>query len=164
MSATRPRTRDWYFLAVYFVGSGLLAALSFPRDLHHDVRLSIGQSEQTTGRIIAVTGTRKLTLPPRKVVDGKAMPPGLGSPVRLHRYDYEFELSDGRLYHGASFSGGGCYALDDRAGIRYVPSRPELSRAAGTTMDPMPFRALLILFPLLGIGILIRMLAGRRKA
>ena len=127
----------------------------------------VGMAEHATGRIIAVTGSRRLTLPPRARSEAPARRqpgPPAGSPVRLHRYDFEFTTAAGAAQYGFSFAGGGLYALGDKADVSYDATNPELCRAAGTHLDPSPWAAAIAIFPAFGLIVLAHMFWRNRRA
>lgn len=149
--------RNDLLLAVYLAGSALLAAVLFPYAVVSDLRLSFGSHVSVTGRITAVTGTRRFrwcALPAALVSrppDVTRRGPPSGSPIRLHRYDFEYRPANGHPRHDFSFAGGGRYAPGDAVSIRYLADKPRVSRATGTTRAPRPSRAIVLVFPLVGL-------------
>jgi hypothetical protein len=81
--------------------------------------------------------------------------------ARVYASQYEYSTADGETHTGAAYTRGAPLDPGQSLQVRYVPSRPHMSRAEGYPNAPLPcWAAFTLAFPLVGLGFII---AGVRR-
>ncbi|WOO43084.1 hypothetical protein [Rubellicoccus peritrichatus] len=133
---------------IFFGGMGLLfTKIFFPWSIIQELSLDLGNPATTDGRITVVEETNMTV-----------------NESTVWRYEFSFEDATETAHTGICFRTGSPWAAQETRTIEYLESNPSVARISGTSLDEAgKFGAFVIIFPLVGFGIIFVHVHTRRR-
>lgn len=131
----------------FLVFGGVFSAIFFPWKLASEIRLDLGHGQQA---VAEVTDRQQTSMSVNE--------------RRVHQLHYHFQTASGQPIQGSCYCHAKVPQAGDQVDVDYLPENPHANRLTGGRINPFGyFGSFVILFPLIGLTIMLGAVMHRRR-